>query len=154
MYPYITLADETEITHSHLIEADGNQTVEVHFERPTETGFDSARCVLPSYQWKFSEGFTPEEMDFSTNFCTATPICSTAMRRREGFTVPSLFRVGGYLVFFWSNENGEPIHVHIVSGGDSVFLLSPIRIYESKRYGVSLRFFSIWGVFLCNGLRR
>ena len=27
--------------------------------------------------------------------------------------MPSLFRIGGYLVFFWSNENGEPIHVHI-----------------------------------------
>jgi len=30
--------------------------------------------------------------------------------------VPSLFRIGGYLVFFWSNENGEPIHVHIARG--------------------------------------
>lgn len=30
--------------------------------------------------------------------------------------MPSLFRVGGYLVFFWSNENGEPIHVHIARG--------------------------------------
>ena len=41
------------------------------------------------------------------------------MRRREGCTVPSLFRVGGYLVFFWSNENGEPIHVHIAKGKPS-----------------------------------
>ena len=29
MYPYITLADETEITHSHIIKKDGVQTVEV-----------------------------------------------------------------------------------------------------------------------------
>ena len=50
MYPYITLADETEITHSQIIEVDGTQTVEVHFERPNENGFDSARCVLPSYR--------------------------------------------------------------------------------------------------------
>ena len=27
--------------------------------------------------------------------------------------LPSLFLVGGYRVFFWSNENGEPIHVHV-----------------------------------------
>ena len=33
--------------------------------------------------------------------------------------MPSLFRVGGYLVFFWSNENGEPIHVHIAKGKPS-----------------------------------
>ena len=64
MYPYITLADDTEITHSQLIEADGNQSVEVHFERPTEAGFNSARCVLPTYQWKFAEGFSPDEMAF------------------------------------------------------------------------------------------
>lgn len=30
--------------------------------------------------------------------------------------MPNLFRVGGYLVFFWSNENNEPIHVHIARG--------------------------------------
>ena len=30
--------------------------------------------------------------------------------------MPSLFRVGGYLVYFGSNENGEPIHVHIIKG--------------------------------------
>lgn len=68
MYPYITLADETEITHSQIIEVDGTQTVEVHFERPNENGFDSARCVLPSYQRKFAEGFTAEEMEFFNEF--------------------------------------------------------------------------------------
>lgn len=30
--------------------------------------------------------------------------------------MPSLFTVSGYKVFFWSNENGEPIHVHISKG--------------------------------------
>ncbi len=68
MYPYITLADETEITHSHIIERDGVQTVEVHFERPVESGFDSARGVLPSYQWKFNEGFSREEIAFFDEF--------------------------------------------------------------------------------------
>ena len=68
MYPYITLADETEITHSQLIEADGNQSVEVHFECPTEAGFNSARCVLPTYQWKLAEGFSPDEMAFFDEF--------------------------------------------------------------------------------------
>lgn len=31
----------------------------------------------------------------------------------------SLFRIGSYLVFFWSNENFEPIHVHIGKGKPS-----------------------------------
>ena len=64
MYPYITLADETEITHSDLLERNGAQMVEVHFERPTEHGFDSARCILPSYQWKFNDGYSNAEILF------------------------------------------------------------------------------------------
>lgn len=62
MYPYITLADETEITHSHIIMTNEVETVEVHFERPTEAGFDSARCILPSYTWKFAEGYSADEI--------------------------------------------------------------------------------------------
>ena len=27
--------------------------------------------------------------------------------------MPKLFKVGRYIIFFWSNEAGEPIHVHI-----------------------------------------
>ena len=68
MYPYITLADDTEITHSHLIEREGTQSVEVHFERPTEDGFISARCVLPSYEWKFNEGFQPHALALFDEF--------------------------------------------------------------------------------------
>ena len=30
--------------------------------------------------------------------------------------LPSIFMVGSYKVFFWSNENSEPIHVHITKG--------------------------------------
>ena len=33
--------------------------------------------------------------------------------------MPSLFRIGGYLVYFWSNENFEPIHVHVCKGRPS-----------------------------------
>lgn len=30
--------------------------------------------------------------------------------------MPSLFRIGSYNIFFWSDENGEPIHVHVAEG--------------------------------------
>ena len=33
--------------------------------------------------------------------------------------MPSLFQVGSYRVFFWSNENNEPIHVHVGIGKPS-----------------------------------
>ena len=36
--------------------------------------------------------------------------------------MPQIFKIAGYIVYFWSNENNEPIHVHISKGkpvGDS-----------------------------------
>ena len=30
--------------------------------------------------------------------------------------MPSLFMISGYRVYFWANENGEPIHVHVSKG--------------------------------------
>ena len=30
--------------------------------------------------------------------------------------MPKLFMVSGYSVYFWSNENNEPIHVHVAKG--------------------------------------
>lgn len=63
MYPYMTLADETEIVHSQIIiEENGVEKVIVHFERPTEDGFDSARCELPAYKWTIREGYTDDEI--------------------------------------------------------------------------------------------
>ena len=35
------------------------------------------------------------------------------MQKQEEFHLPKLFSVGRYIIFFWSNENNEPIHVHI-----------------------------------------
>ena len=62
MYPYMTLADETEIVHSHLKKNNGINEVVVHFERPKPYGFDSARCKLPSYEWIINDGFTSKEI--------------------------------------------------------------------------------------------
>ena len=33
--------------------------------------------------------------------------------------MPNLFKIQGYTVFFWSNENAEPIHVHVCKGKPS-----------------------------------
>ena len=63
MYPYMTLADETEIVHSQIIEKDGIKKVIVNFERPTENGFDSARCELPDYKWTERIGYSDEEIE-------------------------------------------------------------------------------------------
>jgi len=43
-------------------------------------------------------------------------IYSTNTLRAGALGLPSIFTIGGYRVFFWSNENNEPIHVHICKG--------------------------------------
>lgn len=62
MYLYMILSDETEINHSQIIEENGEKRVEVHFERPTNDGFDTARCSLPTYTWIKRSGFTDDEI--------------------------------------------------------------------------------------------
>ena len=64
LHPYMTLSDETEIVHSQLIEDKGIKKVIVNFERPTDNGFDSARCELPEYKWTEKEGYSDEEIAF------------------------------------------------------------------------------------------
>jgi hypothetical protein len=61
-------SDETEVTHSQLINRNNQREVEVHFERPTENGFDEARCVLPAYQWIHRTGYTNTEISFFMDF--------------------------------------------------------------------------------------
>ena len=52
-YPYMTLPDETEITHGDMRD-DG--TVLVYIETPVDGGFNSAYCVLPSYECSRIQG--------------------------------------------------------------------------------------------------
>ena len=44
-------------------EEDGKKKVNVNFERPTETGVDTARCELPDYKWTVKEGYSAEEIE-------------------------------------------------------------------------------------------
>ena len=38
------------------------------------------------------------------------------MPLKEEFVLPNLFTVSGYKIYFWSNENSEPLHVHVSKG--------------------------------------
>lgn len=64
MYPYMQLPDETEIVHSQIIDDHGKKKVLVHLERPTEDGFDSARCELPDYKRLYNDGYSEKEIRF------------------------------------------------------------------------------------------
>ena len=62
MYPYMTLNDDTEITHSEM-KQDGR--VKVYIETPDEKdGFHSAICWLPDYKWEKIQGYSEEEIKY------------------------------------------------------------------------------------------
>lgn len=62
MYPFITLNDDTEITHSEM-HSDG--TVKVYFETPDDFGgFHHATCWLPEYHWEKIEGYSNAEINY------------------------------------------------------------------------------------------
>lgn len=58
-YPYVTLADDTEVTHSD-VRKDG--TVLVYIEKPVMGGFYNATCTLPQSKWSDIHGFSDTEM--------------------------------------------------------------------------------------------
>ncbi len=61
MFPYITLEDGTEITHSQVLD-DGR--VKVYIETAVDDGFNSAVCYLPDYEWREVTGYSEDEMAF------------------------------------------------------------------------------------------
>lgn len=56
MYLYCKYEDETEVVFSHIIKRKNEEIIYVHFERPTEEGFDSVRFELPSCKIVYKEG--------------------------------------------------------------------------------------------------
>ena len=66
IYPYMTLNDDTEITHSDM-GPDGS--VKVFIETPDERdGFHSAVCWLPEYRWEDIRGYSASEMAYYRQF--------------------------------------------------------------------------------------
>ena len=62
MYPFMTLNDDTEITHSEM-KPDGK--VKVYIETPDEKYcFKHATCWLPDYTWEDSFHYSDEEMAY------------------------------------------------------------------------------------------
>ena len=64
-YSYATLNDDTQIAYSQIL-SDG--CVRVSVERPVDSGFDSAECMLPSMEWLKVEGFDEQDMTYLEGF--------------------------------------------------------------------------------------
>lgn len=60
MYPFLTLDDESEITHSEFLP---DETVKIYIEKPDEKDcFHHMTCYLPDYRIEEVTGFSKEEV--------------------------------------------------------------------------------------------
>lgn len=70
MYPFLTLDDETEITHSELLPSG---KVKVYIEKPDEKDcFHHMICYLPDYGVDDVYGFSNDEVDKYMNIVRST----------------------------------------------------------------------------------
>lgn len=49
--------------------------------------------------------------------------------------MPSIFEIIGYKIYFWSNENNEPIHIHISKGNPAA---NSTKVWLTKSGGCIL----------------
>lgn len=64
-YNYVELEDGTQIAYSDVLD---DNVVEVSIERPIDLGFDSARCLLPAFEWTDVKGFADSDMAYLDTF--------------------------------------------------------------------------------------
>ena len=83
MYPFLTLDDDTEITHSEM-KPDGR--VKVYVEKPDEKDcFHSAICWLPDYKWEAVEGLSEAEIKRCQNVIESTAHLILRFAQEGGF---------------------------------------------------------------------
>jgi len=84
MYPYMTLNDSTEITHSEIIQHNGKDSVKVYIETPVEGGFKDATCFLPDYEWDVN-GYTESELNYLKQLVESSAHLFFKFARNGGF---------------------------------------------------------------------
>ena len=89
MYPFMTLADETEITHSEYLP---NGMVKIHVEQPNEKDcFHYFDCFLPGYEIKNVYGFQAEEVEKYVSIIKSTAHLIMEFSKGGGFEYAANF---------------------------------------------------------------
>ena len=100
-YPFMTMPDETEITHSSIFEENGVEKIHVYIERPVEGGFIDATCILPDYSWQ-NNGFSDAEIKEFQDILEKGSHLIYKFARKVVLEMPQIFSIGSYVVYFWS----------------------------------------------------
>ena len=83
IYPFMTLEDDTEITHSEMQE---NGEVKVYVETPDEKDcFHSLICYLPDYRVEEVEGYSEEEVEKYLDFIRKAAHLILEFSQENGF---------------------------------------------------------------------
>ena len=83
MYPFLTLNDDTEITHSEM-KCDGR--VKVYIEAPDEKYcFRHATCWLPEYTWEDICHFSDEKIQYFEEIIRSTAHLIMEFSQEGGF---------------------------------------------------------------------
>lgn len=89
MYPFMTLNDDTEITHSEM-KPDGK--VKVYIETPDDFGgFHNATCWLPDYIWEDVKGYSDTEVKYFNEFVHSVAHTIIELSQTGGFGSNSNF---------------------------------------------------------------
>lgn len=89
MYPFMTLNDNTEITHSEM-KPDGS--VKVYIETPdADYCFRHATCWLPSYKWEDIYHYSDEEIQKLEELIRSTAHLIIEFSQEGGFDNASGF---------------------------------------------------------------
>lgn len=81
MYPYMTFNDDTEVTHSQMLD-DGS--VKVYIETPIEDGFKNLTCLLPEYQYE-NHGYDEKELNYWKEFIQNNAHIIMELAKEGGF---------------------------------------------------------------------
>lgn len=89
MYPFMTLEDDTEITHSEM-KPDGR--VKVYIETPDEKYcFRHATCYLPEYTWEDIYHFSDDKIAMFDEIIRSTAHLIMEFSQEGGFNNASNF---------------------------------------------------------------
>lgn len=91
IYPFMTLEDDTKITHSEMQE---NGEIKVYVETPDEKDcFHSMICYLTDYRVEKLEWYS-EEVEKILILFTRLRILSLNFLKKVDLTMPKLFEIG------------------------------------------------------------
>ena len=89
MYPFLTLDDETEITHSEFLPSG---KVKVYIEKADEKdGFHHMVCYLPGYEVEELDGFDHDEVEKYLDIIRSTAHLIMEFSKEGGFDHASGF---------------------------------------------------------------